>query len=306
MSYVCVVGGINVDICGRSEKKLVPADSNPGRVTVSPGGVGRNIAHNLTLLGVPVKMLTALGTDANAELARADCRRIGIDLSEAKTVPGGVTSSYLYVEGPEKELAVGICDAAIAEEVTPAYIREKQSVLDGAAAVVMDGNIPEETLACIGDHARCPVFADPVSVTKGRKLLGVLPALYAVKPNVKEAEMLAGRAITDEAELREAAARILAKGVKNVYISRGAEGLYAAGQGWELSLPNPPDLCTVGTNGCGDTMTAALAAAYIMGLGPEETARFALGAAALALESEETVNPGLTREAALRKAGLIS
>ena len=48
--YVCVVGAVNLDICGRPEKKLIFRDSNPGAVTLTPGGVGRNIAHDLRLL----------------------------------------------------------------------------------------------------------------------------------------------------------------------------------------------------------------------------------------------------------------
>mgnify|MGYP002508690776 CR=1 FL=1 len=58
-SYAVVVGGVNVDIGARSRAKLVAADSNPGKVHSSLGGVGRNIAHNMTLMGVDVKMLTA-------------------------------------------------------------------------------------------------------------------------------------------------------------------------------------------------------------------------------------------------------
>ena len=54
-SYAVVVGGVNVDIGGRSFAPLVEADSNPGAVTVSLGGVGRNIAHNLALLGTDVR-----------------------------------------------------------------------------------------------------------------------------------------------------------------------------------------------------------------------------------------------------------
>ncbi len=46
MSYVCVVGGANVDIEGRVLKTLLPGDSNPGTVIRSPGGVGRNIAES--------------------------------------------------------------------------------------------------------------------------------------------------------------------------------------------------------------------------------------------------------------------
>ena len=48
--YVCVVGAVNLDICGRPSRKLIFRDSNPGTVTLTPGGVGRNIAHDLRLL----------------------------------------------------------------------------------------------------------------------------------------------------------------------------------------------------------------------------------------------------------------
>ena len=60
-SYAVVVGGVNVDIGGRSFAPLIGADSNPGTVSVSLGGVGRNIAHNLSLLGADVRLLAAYG-----------------------------------------------------------------------------------------------------------------------------------------------------------------------------------------------------------------------------------------------------
>ena len=44
--YAVVVGGVNMDIGGVSAAPLVSADSNPGVVRISLGGVGRNIAHN--------------------------------------------------------------------------------------------------------------------------------------------------------------------------------------------------------------------------------------------------------------------
>ena len=44
---VAVVGGINVDIGGTSFAPLIGADSNPGKVSTTLGGVGRNIAHDI-------------------------------------------------------------------------------------------------------------------------------------------------------------------------------------------------------------------------------------------------------------------
>ena len=47
-SYVCVIGAVNVDISGTPQSTYVPGDSNPGHVRVTLGGVGRNIAENLS------------------------------------------------------------------------------------------------------------------------------------------------------------------------------------------------------------------------------------------------------------------
>ena len=37
-----VVGGVNIDIGGRPNRPLIERDSNPGKVSISLGGVGRN------------------------------------------------------------------------------------------------------------------------------------------------------------------------------------------------------------------------------------------------------------------------
>ena len=50
--YAAVVGAVNMDICGTPYTRVIAKDSNPGTVRHNPGGVGRNIAHNLRLLGV--------------------------------------------------------------------------------------------------------------------------------------------------------------------------------------------------------------------------------------------------------------
>ena len=55
-TYAVVVGGVNMDIGGTSYAPLVSEDSNPGAVTMSLGGVGRNIAHNLCLMGTDVHL----------------------------------------------------------------------------------------------------------------------------------------------------------------------------------------------------------------------------------------------------------
>ena len=190
--YVCVVGAVNLDICGRPEKKLIFRDSNPGAVTLTPGGVGRNIAHDLRLLGVEVKFLTAFGGDSHAQLLRNDCVELGMDLSCALDVPGGRTSTYLYITDERGEMQLGLCDTDISAAITPAYLQRHLDVLNSAAAVVLDGNLTAETITWLGTHCSAPLFADPVSVTKAERMRAALGALHTFKPNLTEGQNLTG------------------------------------------------------------------------------------------------------------------
>lgn len=164
--YVAVAGAVNVDIGGRSAGPLVGRDSNPGTVTVSMGGVGRNIAHNLRLLGVRVSLLTALGEDPHAGQVADSCERLGIDLSRALHVPGGTTSTYLFLSDETGDMALAVSDMGIYEALTPAYFARHLGFLNGAALVVADANLPQEALDYLAHHCTAPLLVDPVSTVK--------------------------------------------------------------------------------------------------------------------------------------------
>ena len=56
-----------MDIKAKTLAAHILATSNPAEIITKPGGVARNIAHNLARLGVETTLLTVLGNDANAE-----------------------------------------------------------------------------------------------------------------------------------------------------------------------------------------------------------------------------------------------
>ena len=221
-TYAAVVGGVNVDIGGQSYAPLVARDSNPGRVRISLGGVGRNIAHNMSLLGVDVRLLTAFGDDLHAQRVAASCGELGIDISHALQVPGGTTSTYLFLNDVDGDMALGLSDMDICERITPAYLASNLSLLNNAQVIVADTNIPAESLQYLVTHCTPPVFVDPVSTAKARKVQPVLGRVHTLKPNRIEAELLSGVQITDEASLRLAASRLLETGLHRVFISLGS------------------------------------------------------------------------------------
>ena len=292
-SYAVVVGGVNVDIGGRAAAKLVEADSNPGTVAVSLGGVGRNIAHNLTLLGTDVRMLTAYGDDLYGQRIASSCGELGIDINHALRVSGANTSTYLYIADADGEMALALSDMEVCNRITPAYLAANLPMLQNAQVVVADTNIPAESLQYLAENCTAPLFCDPVSTTKAMKLLPILHKIHTLKPNLLEAELLSGVKVQTKADVEKAAQVLLEKGVRRVFISMGAKGMYAATAEEKMWLQNLPGN-KVNTTGCGDAMMAALVWAYLEGTDLKHTALAGLAAGSVAMESAETINPAMS------------
>ena len=291
--YIAVCGGVNIDIGGRSHGHLVPGDSNPGRIHTSLGGVGRNIAHSLALLGADVKLLTALGGDEGAMRIRESCRALGIDLAFSLAVPDAATSAYLYIDGPDGDMALAVSDMAIYERLTPDWFAGLLPVLNGAELVVLDANLPAESLAFLAERCAAPLLADPVSAAKAPRLGPCLGRLHSLKPNRLEAEVLSGVPIRDSSGAQAAADALLAAGLRRVYITLGPEGVLAAEGAERVFLANPPRR-PGDASGCGDAFTAALAWATQRGADLRTCARAGLAAAAITMEHDGSVNPGLS------------
>jgi len=294
--YVTVVGAVNMDIGGRSAAAPVARDSNPGTVHTSLGGVGRNIAHNMVLLGLDVRLVTAFGDDLNAQKLAASCAELGIDISQSPVIPGGRTSTYLFINDEKGDMALAVSDMEIYSRLTPQVLARRRRLLAGSQVVVLDANIPEKSIAWLAENCTAPIFADPVSAAKAVKLRPVLGKLHTLKPNRLEAELLSGVPITDDASLDRAADALLATGLRRVFISLGAEGVLAADHSGRLRLTCFPGK-TVNATGCGDAFMAASIWAHLQGADLEDTARAGLAASSITMESMETISPAMSEDA---------
>ena len=83
------------------------------------GGVGRNIAHNMALLGMDVRMVTVFGADINAQKIAASCGELGIDISQSPIIPEGRTSTYLFITDEKGDMALAVSDMEIYKHMAP-------------------------------------------------------------------------------------------------------------------------------------------------------------------------------------------
>ena len=285
-----VIGGANMDICGNPVGKLVMADSNPGTVSVRPGGVGRNIAHNLCLLGLDVSLVAALGGDMFSAGLMESCRALGMDMSMALSLPERRGSTYLYVTDETGEMQVGVADMDITECVSPQWLSKHIDRINRADAVVIDANLPEESIGYLAANCTAPLYADAVSTVKAMKLKSILPKLRAFKPNALEAA-----ALTGEQEPERAARALIDLGVEQVFVSLGPGGILAA-QGESLVRLPCENRPVVNTTGAGDAAAAAIVWAGVHGLDLASAAAAALRAGAITAGCLETNSPELHLE----------
>ena len=297
-NYVVVIGGANIDIGGTPYNELIPEDSNPGRINIAFGGVGRNIAHNLVNLGVRVKLITSVGNDPFGQEMLVYCEKNKIDTSCSLIADGVRSSMYMYINNAEGDMNLALSDMDICSRITPEYISNYQDVINNASAVIADCNIPEETLLYIRDNCKSPVFIDPVSVNKSSKIKDNLKGFYSVKPNIIEAEYLTGIKINNSEDCAAAAQKILDQGVEKVFISMDEQGILAADRN-NIYITENYDADLVCTTGAGDSATAAVVWAYLLNENNNyliTASKAANAAAAKTIIVKESINNEMTGE----------
>ena len=284
---VVVIGGINMDIGGQPDGRLILRDSNPGRVSMHPGGVGRNIAHDLRLLGVHTSLIAPVGDDTYGRMLLHSCEEIGLDMSMAPVISGRPSSVYLYLSDEKGDMLAAVSDMDITSALSPALLQPHLERLNTADAVVLDANLSAEAIAFLAENCTSPLYADCVSTGKAERLRPVLSRLACVKPNALEAEKLTGLAEPDQA-----VTALLDAGVKRVFLSLGAGGMIASDGSQTLTLPcDQARICN--TTGAGDAVTAAIVYAGVMGLDLEQSLRLALKAGAITCACEKANSPAL-------------
>lgn len=289
---VTVIGGLNMDIKAKSNSRLRTGDSNPSTIEIAAGGVARNIAHNLSLLGVPTTLLSAAGLDNEGRSIIQQTAEAGVNTDSILLTANKSTGKYIAILDEQGEMALAVSDMDILHELTVDYLESKLAIIKSSSFVVCDTNLDVPSLRYVAEACRTfeiPLCIDPVSSAKSLRLQGLLEGIHLLTPNARELAALTGVA----GDIEKAAQKLTAQGVKNVITTLGEDGICHTDKNKSTRYPSIAK-CVVDVTGAGDSLTAGLIYGLLSCDSFQYACRCGLAAAAITLSSKETVSSSMS------------
>lgn len=282
---VAVVGSLNMDLVARAPRLPHPGETLAGHAFAQvAGGKGGNQAVAAARLGAQVAMIGCVGADPNGAQLRAGLETEGIDCGAVATSETASTGVALIIVDDGSQNAIVIV-AGSNGEVTPQTIAQHEAVLAAADVVVCQLETPPDAVRAALAAARRlgrTVILNPAPAT-GPLPADWLPLIDYLIPNELEAATLTGLPVNSPADAAQAAEALRDAGARNVLVTLGAQGVYAALEGAGASHYPAPQVRAVDTTAAGDTFIGGLAAQLAEGASVDAAIRFAQRAAALSV-----------------------
>lgn len=296
MSDVSIVGGITADIEGTPYHQLIQGDSNPGKISISYGGVGRNITENLARIGVSVDFISVAGDDLAGRGAVRELEDIGVNTENVQLLKEENTAVYMSILNLVGDMELALCNMDVLERISRDFIDTVCESVKDSRIIGIDTNLTEDVLEYATDKFKeVPLFLDPVSVTKAERAKKIIGRFHTIKPNRMEAEILSGMSIMSGEELDQAGQWFIEQGVKRVFITLGPGGVYYR-DGDNSGVIRPKPMQIVSATGAGDAFSAALIYSYLKEFDVKKAAETGMAAAAVAMQSKSAVNSLISEE----------
>lgn len=262
-----VLGTFMADLVTRTNRMPEWGETLAGSAfRIGPGGKGSNQAIAAARMGADVHLITRLGADPFGEMAQSLYEQEGIDptsIGTDDTAPTGTAS--IFVDDQSGENAIVIVPGA-GGQLTPEHVNTASAGIAASGLFLTQLELPSETIGHairIATDNAVPVMLNPAPATAIPDHWW--PLISYVTPNQSEAAQLTGRVVRSPADAAKAASDLRDRGVPNVLITLGEQGVYVASPDFEGRLEAVSAGSVVDTTGAGDAFNGAFAAALLEG-----------------------------------------
>lgn len=266
-----VIGAIFVDVKGFARNQYMPQERNVGDVQVVAGGVCRNVAENLTVLGREAKFVSMVDDNGIGAQVRGELAQLGVNVEHVISTPGGM-GMWLAILDEHGNLAGSISrqpDFSALE----AYLREKGDAIvadtDGLALEFdMNAEISGLIMSLAQKHNK-PVYSIVGNMGVILKHPEYLHDVACFICNDMEAGRLFRENLTDaspEETLKALRRCSVLVGIPAMVVTMGPRGaVYVDNITGEFGFCPPMDVPVVDTTGAGDAFFTAAVAALMNG-----------------------------------------
>lgn len=293
--YVVCIGAALVDELFHTRETILQSTTNNASLTRSPGGVARNIAHQLALLDVPVQLISVFGNDGDGDWLKRQCLNAGIGL-EGSLTPDLPTGKYTGILRSDGSLYTAFLTQGATHIITPEHLEKHRELLVKASHILACANVDRDAISWLlsfSKQHRIPFIIEPVSVPPASKLADMdLEGLYLITPNEDELPVLCKGSYSS---VRDYVDELLGRGVQQVWLHNGARGSSIYGREKDISL-HACKIEVADCTGAGDGSLSGFLLGKHLGLADEDCLRIAHTLAAQILQVQGANVPDLNRE----------
>jgi ribokinase len=282
---IVTVGSINTDLVVRVKAFPIPGETVYGdEFATYAGGKGANQAAAAARLGAQVRMLGAVGDDANSSERLADLRDAGVDIAPVlirSQSPGGVALIQVDASGQNQIVIVPGANGTVSSD----DIRhDLPALLSQGDLVLLQFELPFSSVAEALSQTRkngAKSIVNTAPYIDGTDEL--LPLIDILVVNEIEAGQLLGTDPVTLDEASQAGQALLERGPEIVFTTLGADGAVISDAKNNVHIP-APSVDVVDTTGAGDATVGAFAAALDSGSDVIDAARRAVMAGSFAVQ----------------------
>jgi ribokinase len=279
MSAILVIGSLNADLVVRAPRFPAPGETISGEdLAIIPGGKGANQAVAAARQGTSVAMVGRVGNDSFGPTLIQNLQNNKVDTTRIQTDASATGTAIIVVDSSGQNSIV--LSPGANGKVTPADV-DAISFRD-ADMLLLQLEIPLKTVIHAASVARQNGLRVILNPAPARQLPDSLLAdVDILVPNESELQLLTGMPVTDADSAKTAAKTLLAKGVKTVIVTLGANGALLVTGEQTAHIP-AFNVDVVDTTAAGDAFIGGLAAALLKGKPLEDAVRYGNASGALA------------------------